>query len=237
MNKLVFALLSLVVVSSGAYERPEEFVGGYRTTANCDLFSDAERVYVYYEKTAPRMLDISAFGDDASGISILLGSGERQAPGTRVDVHGEVIQKWNSEWSDDGQTLTVYSSTSRPSMNYYREMVNTVTIKDDLNVVITRVRNYQDKAKTKTQSCELFPTLTSNQKEAGCESIYASIGADISSVKTCLNKGSFRVTENSEGQLTVEYEAKGIKKGATITCELLYDKPVGDFAPTVEFCE
>jgi hypothetical protein len=95
--KIIFSLLMIAIATTAhANSGLNAFPGKYTVDGDCDLLRSAERVYVRSPKTFKGVTSISidAYGDDASGLEILLGSGQRQAPGTSVRVHGIVTETW-----------------------------------------------------------------------------------------------------------------------------------------------
>lgn len=153
-------MIAMLALSSQAFAAGGvgQFFGRYTPEASkgCEqLFGEAKRVYIGKGKSerGPKSIDIGSFGEDASGMEILLGRGQRQAPGTSVDVHGEVTQSWNTKV--DGATLTSVVKVVRPSIRYYRsELTRLVNIDNEYLVVTTKA--HTNGKKTESASCKLL---------------------------------------------------------------------------------
>lgn len=81
--------------------------------------TDFPRVYVSVKPSAfgPKgtmAVVINKYGEDAAMEEVLLGSGQRQAPGTSVEAHGMVTEAWNTTMQNG--SIVCNTTVTRPSI-------------------------------------------------------------------------------------------------------------------------
>jgi hypothetical protein len=128
-----FAMVLLFAFASGqVFADTNQFVGRFRPDrANCTGGLAAfPRVYTHVgnEPWGPKgtqSLTFQSYGDDARALSVLLGKGSRQAPGTSKEIHGVVTQAWQTKIV--GNQIESIETISRPSLKYTSWSRTTVT--------------------------------------------------------------------------------------------------------------
>lgn len=169
-------------------------------------------------------ISIQFYGDDARQDSILLGKGERTPLGVSRDRADEVKEKWVTKFPSDTHVSSVKTTTG-PSFEY--------TEKASLKISgVSVIYSLEETQHERKMTCKLNPKLKKEEKASACEQIRVNLNDRAPSQTECL-KGTFKVISNDSGQVGVEYKHRKLK----LTCDLGFDKPMGQFAPAVESCE
>lgn len=148
-------LLALAVFATGAHAAPN-FIGRFKPdAANCNNgWENYVRVYAKIGADIgvnAKSIQYTAYGDEARGVHVLLGSGSRQALGTVPSVHGQVTESWTQTTS--GNTLVSIKSTDAPSRNIH--FTETTTLIDHGQVLEIQEKLEAPGKPAKTESCRL----------------------------------------------------------------------------------
>lgn len=231
-------VVSLVAVAETHKDKAGVFTGAYTLTKkSCpELYEDGfRRAYLSVEKTVgAEEISINFYGDDARIESILLGKGERKPLGSPDSAKAK--ESWTTEFKTP--LHVIQTKETKSPRHSWKETAELKLPEGKLNV------EYKTSTTAKGEKplvCNLKPTLRKEEKKDLCKQIAVwGEGAEEDSIsklseKDCL-EGEFAVTENTEGQLGVQYLNSSAIEGNTITCDAGFDKPMGSFHPTVEEC-
>jgi len=217
-------------------EKAKVFIGAYTLTEkSCASLADKglERAYLSVGKDplgAPH-LSVQLFGDEAKADSLLLGTGTRQPLGVSEEVHGKVTETWETKFPTDSHL--VHTRKVKGPKNEFQEISELRFIENKVNVEY----KFPDE-NNRTQTCQLKPTLTLKQKRLVCKHIRIAqpeAAKELSS-EDCVKNGKFTVATNDSGQLGITYSNTSIREDHVLTCEVNFDKPMGQFEPAVESC-
>lgn len=150
MKNVVFALFVFVGAQAHA-----DLTGKYKPVqGECH---GARRVYISVQEAAGgpkgvKALVLNFYGDDAAIEEVLLGRGQRQAPGTDIRIHGKTTETWSTRF--EGSTLISDVVTERPSTNLkYAE--RTIVSTTGTQVAISKMTVAANGSTSQTEICVL----------------------------------------------------------------------------------
>jgi hypothetical protein len=158
MKLSIFAML--FSLSAFAYD-PQIFTGKYSLlkSEKCEMGegSGGERAYVYVKKEAyyknRLSINFDIYGEEATGDSFLIENGTVQTPGTSVDVHGKVTDTYYVNWVN-AKKLIVAKVTKRPSMNFQKETIYTLSLKKDILTLDEKVFPSNENSEVQHSVCQ-----------------------------------------------------------------------------------
>ncbi len=132
--KITILALSFLSLSAFA-NQASVFVGKY-TVKSCplyDLYSGDEykRAYIKVTKDSEKneVIELNLYGEEALIDHFLISSKARQAPGTDVDIHGEVTEQSTVNWLTPSD-LEIKKYTKRPSIGFEMTSYSRFQLKD-----------------------------------------------------------------------------------------------------------